>query len=68
MKKLTRFLRFLSLLFFTFLAIMLCLVFNKVLDNKIEEQHAQAVESLTDYNKELPEDQKSALYVLRIKT
>lgn len=56
MKKLTRFLRFLSLLFFTFLAIMLCLVFNKVLDNKIEEQHAQAVESLTDYNKELPED------------
>ena len=53
MKKLTRFLRFLALLFFTFLAIVVCFVFNKALDQQIEEQHAHALESLTDY-KESP--------------
>ena len=52
MKKLTRFLRFLAILFFTFLAIVVCFIFNKALDQKIEEQHGQALEALLDYNED----------------
>lgn len=51
MKKVTQFLRFLSLMFFLFLALAVCFVFNKVLDQKIEEQHAQTIEAIDEYNK-----------------
>lgn len=50
MKKITKFLRFLALVFFAFLAVVTCFVFNKLLDQKIEEQHQQAIESLSNYN------------------
>lgn len=57
MKKVTKFLRFLALVFFAFLAIVTCFVFNKLLDQKIEEQHTQALEAINDYNNEqLPEE------------
>jgi len=51
MKKATQFLRFLALLFFLFLALIICFVFKKVLDQKIEEQHTQTIEALDEYNK-----------------
>lgn len=50
MQKITKFLRFLALVFFMFLAVVVCFVFNRVLDQKIEEQHAQAIESLENSN------------------
>jgi len=50
MQKITKFLRFLALIFFMFLAVVVCFVFNRVLDQKIEEQHAQVIESLEDFN------------------
>lgn len=50
MKKITQFLRFLALIFFLFLALIICFVFNKVLDQKIEEQHSQAIEAIEDIN------------------
>lgn len=50
MKKVTRFLRFLALIFFIFLAVTVCFVFNKVLDQKIEAQHTQALEALVESN------------------
>ena len=58
MKKITKFLRFLALVFFAFFAVVLCFVFNKLLDQKIEEQHSQAIEALSDnYNNEqIPEE------------
>lgn len=56
MKKLTKLLRFLALVFFIFLAVTVCFVFNKLLDQKIEEQHTQALEALVDSNENSPED------------
>ena len=57
MKKITKFLRFLALVFFAFLAVVACFVFNKVLDQKIEAQHTQALEALNDYHDEqIPEE------------
>ena len=50
MKKITQFLRFLALIFFLFLALIICFVFNKVLDQKIEEQYSQAIEAIEDIN------------------
>lgn len=50
MKKITQFLRFLALIFFLFLALIICFVFNKVLDQKIEEQHSKAIEAIEDIN------------------
>jgi len=50
MKKLTRFLRFLMLVFILFLAVTGCFIFNKFLDQKINESHANALESLQDYH------------------
>ena len=52
MKKITHYLKFLAILFFLFLALALCFAFNKVLDQKIEAQHSQALESLSDFNAE----------------
>ena len=49
MKKLTKFLRFLALVFFVFFAIVFCFIFNKMLDQKIEEQHNQAIEALSEF-------------------
>ena len=59
MKKITKFLRFLALLFFMFLAVVVCFVFNRVLDQKIEEQHSQTIntlESIKDNNSEQSEE------------
>ena len=56
MKKITKFLRFFALLFFLFLALVMCFVFNSILDQKIEEQHAKTIESLEDFNTENPEE------------
>lgn len=56
MKKVTKFLRFLAIVFFLFLAVLICFVFNKVLDQKIEEQHKQAIESLENFNTEHQEE------------
>lgn len=50
MKKATKFLRFLALVFFLFLAVVVCFVFNQILDNKIETQHSQALEALENFN------------------
>lgn len=50
MKKFTHFLRFLALVFFLFLAVVVCFIFNKVLDQKIEEQHSKTIEALEDIN------------------
>ncbi len=50
MQKITKFLRFLALVFFMFLAVVVCFVFNRVIDQKIEEQHTQAIESLENFN------------------
>lgn len=52
MKKVIRFLRFLILVFIMFCAVVACFIFNKLLDQKIEEQHSQAIEALSDYNNE----------------
>lgn len=49
MKKITRFLRFLLLVFILFFAVTGCFVFNKLLDQKIKESHTNALESLQDY-------------------
>lgn len=56
MKRFTKFLRFLALVFFLFLAVVVCFVFNKVLDQKIEEQHKQTIEALEEYNNTHPEE------------
>lgn len=56
MKKVTKFLRFLALIFFMFLAVVVCFVFNRVLDQKIEEQHSNAIEALEDFNTSEPEE------------
>lgn len=56
MQKITKFLRFLALIFFLFLAVVVCFVFNRVLDQKIEEQHAQAIESLENFNSSEPKE------------
>lgn len=56
MKKITQVLRFLALVFFMLLAMAVCFVFNKVLDQKIEQQHAQAIESIEDFNQTPPEE------------
>ena len=50
MQKLTKFLRFLALVFFMFLAVVVCFVFNRVLDHKIEGQHTQTIEALENFN------------------
>lgn len=50
MKKITRFLRFLMLVFILFLAVTGCFIFNKFLDQKINESHSNALESLQDYH------------------
>lgn len=57
MKKITKFLRFLALLFILFLALVVCFVFNNILNQKIEEQHAKTIESLEDFNTANPEEQ-----------
>lgn len=56
MKKFTKFLRFLALVFFAFLAVVTCFLFNKVLDQKIEEQHSQAMEAIINYNESAPQE------------
>ncbi len=49
MKKITKILRFFSLIFFLFLAVFICFAFNQMLDQKIEEQHKQTIEALEDF-------------------
>ncbi len=48
MKKLAKFLRFLALVALIFLAITMCFVFNKILDQKIEAQQQQTIEAIED--------------------
>ena len=48
MKKITNFLRFLALVFFLFLAITVCFVFNKALDQQINNSHAQTLHEVSD--------------------
>lgn len=48
MKKITHFLRFLALVFFLFLAVVVCFVFNKALDQKISESHENTLNAVTE--------------------
>lgn len=56
LKKVTHVLRFLALVFFMFLAIVFCFVFNKVLDQKISEGQAEVIEAVSDYKEEAEKD------------
>ncbi|MBO5352031.1 MAG: hypothetical protein J6A77_01910 [Lachnospiraceae bacterium] len=58
MKKITHFLRFLALVFFMFLAIVVCFVFNKVLDQKISEGQAEVMEAVNDYKEDTLEGEE----------
>lgn len=48
MKKITRFLRFLILVFVLFITVTICFIFNKVLDQKINAGQKSYIEELSN--------------------
>lgn len=56
MKKITHFLRFLALVFFLFLAITVCFVFNKALDQQIAASHTETLNEVSNILEEQESD------------
>ena len=58
-KRFFHILRFLALVFFLFLAVVMCFIFNKALDSKINESHKDALNNIKPTEAVYPEESTS---------